>query len=749
MILEFWRGLWKLSLLSALVVFNTLASTFYSKADAQIVPDNTLGNESSVVTPNSNVRGLPATLIEGGATRGVNLFQSFSQFNVGDAQRVYFANPTGIENILTRVTGNSVSNIFGTLGVNGNANLFFLNPNGIVFGQNASLDVAGSFFATTADSFDFGNGLEFSTTNPQAAPLLSVSVTPGLQYGANPGNINSVGNLVVGQDLTLAGGNLDLQGQLQASRDLTLQAQDTVKVGTILSPGALLTIEAGNKITTTAEINTSIDAGKGGDIKLTSGIGGIDTRAGAVIVVSGNGDGGNITLSAIGDIFTSDVKSFVSQGGVGNGGNITITSQNGNIDTSGGIINSSGFGSQSTPAKSGDVSLTAHGDITTADVGSYIGNGGIGNGGNVTITSQSGKFSLDNNTINSVTNSFGKGGDIKITAESVSLDNSAALLAEALGQGTAGSISVKANQSISLANGSLINASFNPSNFEYVYLEESSANNIILEANSIDLSGASNVITNTLGSANAGDVNINTQNLTITGGSEVLSQTFGTGKAGNIKVNYLNDKASSSVTFSGVAPFAKDEQGDDIILNENGIPTGGFSSGLFATTENNPLDSNAPTATGSGGNITVNTGSLKIQDGAAISARSRSSGDAGVITIDVNNLEMTGGGQILTPALGNGKAGDINISATSDINVSGSNTDYGNRFQQIQNAFIEQGLTEENALNEAFKRAQFTIDTLGNSSQGGFVPSGFQLSSYTNKDAGNISINSKNGSINL
>ncbi|HEY9653160.1 MAG TPA: filamentous hemagglutinin N-terminal domain-containing protein, partial [Coleofasciculaceae cyanobacterium] len=86
---------------------------------AQIVPDNTLGTENSQVTSGVNVRGLPAERIDGGATRGSALYHSFSEFNVNDGQRVYFSNPSGIDNILTRVTGANVSNILGTLGVDG------------------------------------------------------------------------------------------------------------------------------------------------------------------------------------------------------------------------------------------------------------------------------------------------------------------------------------------------------------------------------------------------------------------------------------------------------------------------------------------------------------------------------------------------------------------------------------------------------------------------------------------------------
>ncbi|NEP54878.1 MAG: filamentous hemagglutinin N-terminal domain-containing protein, partial [Moorea sp. SIO3C2] len=134
---------------TSLVLYSLVAAT---TALGQITPDNTLGNESSVVTPNVNVNGALADLIEGGAIRDSNLFHSFSDFNVAEFGRVYFANPAGVANILSRVTGGNVSNILGTLGVLGNANLFLINPNGIVFGPNSRLDVGGSFFGSTADS---------------------------------------------------------------------------------------------------------------------------------------------------------------------------------------------------------------------------------------------------------------------------------------------------------------------------------------------------------------------------------------------------------------------------------------------------------------------------------------------------------------------------------------------------------------------------------------------------------------------
>ncbi|MFP4299945.1 MAG: filamentous hemagglutinin N-terminal domain-containing protein, partial [Spirulinaceae cyanobacterium] len=115
---------------------------------AQIIPDTTLGNENTTLTPINPNR----YHIDGGAIRDINLFHSFLEFNIQQNQTVYFSNPLGVENILTRVTGNNLSDINGRLGVAGEANLFLLNPNGIIFGENASLDIRGSFLATTADS---------------------------------------------------------------------------------------------------------------------------------------------------------------------------------------------------------------------------------------------------------------------------------------------------------------------------------------------------------------------------------------------------------------------------------------------------------------------------------------------------------------------------------------------------------------------------------------------------------------------
>ena len=154
---------------------------------AQLIPDNTLGKESSLVNSINSLEDR----IDGGAIRGTNLFHSFQEFSIGNARSVYFSNPSQIQNILTRVTGNNQSQILGKLGVMGNANLFLINPKGIIFGKDASLDINGSFVGSTASFIDFIDGTEFSAVAADK-PFLTISTPLGLGLD-NPGEIKVQG----------------------------------------------------------------------------------------------------------------------------------------------------------------------------------------------------------------------------------------------------------------------------------------------------------------------------------------------------------------------------------------------------------------------------------------------------------------------------------------------------------------------------------------------------------------------------
>ena len=403
---------------------------------AQIVPDITLGNENSVVTPNVNVKDSPASLIEGGAERGVNLFHSFSEFNIGDLERVYFANPTGIERIFSRVTGNKVSNIEGLLGVVGNADLFFLNPNGIILGENGSLDVNGSFIGSTADSLVFGDEFVFSASNPtDVLPLLTVNIVPGLQYGNNPGAItnfsiaNEVGLQVPADEtIALVGGDIEVNG------GVILALGGRIELGSV-GENILVQIDA---VSNSYSFNYD-NVEQFQDINLNSAFLNLDgeQKGGALQVVAKNitlrqasminsetfGDlsGETLSLQATDSIQLSDnsfILSRVRSQATGNGSNIAINTKFLKLNN-GSEIAAETFGI----GNSGNIEIAAlEVELKVISTSNPQPNriysqaeGGIGNAGNLTLNTENLRIA-DDSQISTSTVSQGNGGLLTIKA---------------------------------------------------------------------------------------------------------------------------------------------------------------------------------------------------------------------------------------------------------------------------------------------------------------------------------------------
>lgn len=696
---------------------------------AQIVPDSTLGTENSIVTPNVNIGGGTAERIDGGAARGANLFHSFSQFNIGQGQQVYFANPSGIENILSRVTGHNVSNILGTLGVLGNANLFLINPNGIVFGPNARLDIAGSFVASTANSFIFDNGFAFSTTAPQAPPLLTIDVPIGLQYGGNAGSIQVQGSRLAvpsGETLALVGGNISLDSTLLQAAAGRIELGGVTGVGTVglNANGNELRLSfsddvARTDVSLTNSASVNVRAGGGGSIavnaqnlnmargsKLQAGIGlrlgFIGSRAGDIEVkatgainltggssisngVLGQGDGGNVTittghiisLDGVGsDGFSSGVFSQVIPGAVGNGGNIIVTTGSLSV-TNGAQLAADTFGR----GNAGSVMITARDRVSLDGVRSdgfssgalsQVANGGVGEGGNITVTT--GSLSVTNGAVLSVsTFGRGKGGSVTINArdtasfEGVGSDGFSSgaysqVGARAVGDG--GDIKI-ATGSLSVTNGAQLSANTSGrGNGGNVTIDTRDTVTFDGVGSNGRSSGATSQLRDT-GRGKGGDIKIVTGSLLVTDGAVLSVSTSGQGDGGNVKIN-----ARDRISFDGVGRT-------------------GQSSGTFSTVRTR--------AVGKGGTIDMTTRSLSLTNGAQLSTNTSGTGDAGSIVVQEANLVSLSNSSISTAvdfgAVGEGGSIDIqtkNLSLTDNAQVSSATIsgNGGNIRLQVQDLLL-------------------------------------------------------------
>ena len=663
---------------SSALIFGLLL-LFPFPASAQLVPDNSLGAESSRTVP-ATINNLPSDRIEGGATRGVNLFHSFQEFNVGEGRGAYFANPNGIINIFTRVTGGNPSNILGTLGVQGNANLFLLNPKGIVFGPNARLDLRGSFLASTASSVLFDNSFEFSSNNANTVPLLAINIPVGLNFRENPGTIvnssqaigptptlpplpieipvsNKLGLAVdPRQTLALIGGDIQLQGG-----NLTAYTGQ-ILLGSVKSPG-LVQLEP-----TALGINLDYSNIQNfGNIEMngafinTSGLGGgkIDIRGGNVTVNSsgiysltlGDIDGRGIDINADNLRVDKGAQILTSTLGDGKGSNINIRATD-SVEMIGlGIRGYQRFYTQyilsgtlnpfdpQIVINSGTVGNGAAGEVNINTGRLLLRDGvvggtatlGAGNGGNLTVRANT--FEIVSSAINNGTTkeSTGSGGSINIEAERLIIRDAGGLVSISRSDGASGNITIKTTESVELSGGI-----------------SGSAAQTRMGTNSFD------------GNGKSGDITIDTKRLTVTDGASISLSTGAVigqvvfsrngGLGGNLTV-----RASESIEVSGVSGV---------------LGNVGFGASALAT---------QTSSSGRGGDIYLSTPILTLRNGGIISAASLGAVDAGNITIDADRIEVQGAGSngrfasrieasagsfsIIVNTNATGNAGSLNLNA--------------------------------------------------------------------------------------
>ncbi len=594
------------------IIFLYLISTAFSfalPAQGQITPDNSLGGEASQL----NQKGALGDEIDGGATRGSNLFHSFREFNIKEGQRVYFTNPIGVENILTRVTGGNASNIFGTLGVTGPANLFLINPAGILFGQNAQLDVQGSFVVTTANGVQFENQELFSATNPQTPSLLTVGVPVGLQYGSNPGAIQLQGaSLKVpnGQTLTLAGGAVNIDGAgIARDRRALLAPGGRVELGGVSAAGTLglngdsslsfpdsversdVTLSNGAKVrVTTADDGGSI-AVHARNLNMTDNgtylMAGIDEKKG-----SDNSQAGNIEVNATGAINLNNASLIVNQvlrEAKGQAGNVNINAKTLRLQDGGRVV-----------------------------ARTY----GKGNGGNLNVNAQD---------IQLIGRKF-SGKVVYISGLFVA--------AQPGSSGNPGNLSIN-TRTLQVQDGALVATGIE---------EQGKVGNLTVDAQDIRLIGTSaygkpsglfTTAQKLTSNANTGNLSINTRTLQVQNGAEVSASTVGNGNVGNLTIN------AQDIQLIGTSAYGK-------------------PSRLSAAAQ--------PGSNGNSGNLRINTHTLQVQNGAEVSASTFGKGNGGNLTIDAHLLLLRRGSKISTDA-GAGDGGKISINSKFIVAVPNENSD--------------------------------------------------------------------------
>jgi filamentous hemagglutinin family protein len=420
---------WKIGGCVALV--GTLSIGIGKGVFAQIVPDNTLGAEGSVVTPNLNLNGIPSDQIDGGAIRGANLFHSFTQFNIDAGRGAYFTNPAGIANILSRVTGANRSDILGRLGVLGNANLFLINPKGIVFGPNASLDVQGSFVATTANAVEFGDRGIFSASKPESPQLLNVNPSAFLFNQIPPGSIthrSAVLQVPQGQNLILLGGNVNLDGGVLRSPSGRVELAGLAESGRVgisqeSNNLSLIFPDGGVRADISLRNQASIEAG--GDIQVQGRRVTLTEGSRIKTATQGAAKAGNITVNTGQLIVRDGAQVTASTSGGGQGGTVVVNAFE-SIDLSGTSTNgeqSGLFADTQNAGDAGDIKVDT-GQLTVSDRALITSRStGMGRAGNIVVTVR-GTLQANNGTLGtSATKSAGgaitvKAGDIRLFGDS-------------------------------------------------------------------------------------------------------------------------------------------------------------------------------------------------------------------------------------------------------------------------------------------------------------------------------------------
>jgi filamentous hemagglutinin family protein len=557
--------------------------------------------------------------IDDGSRSGTNLFHSFRQFSVPTGGSAVFNNAADVQNIFSRVTGGTVSSIDGLVQTNGSANLFLLNPSGILFGANALLNIGGSFLGTTADSVKFADNIEFSAINP--TPLLTMNVPIGLQISQNAGTIT-----VQGPGHQISGGlfaPLNSQSSaigLQAGKSLTLIGGDVNFAGGIITSKGGGPIEIGSIQEGLVKLNQT-SQGWVGDYSTISQF--KDIHLAQLSLIDASGNNGSIVLQGQNINLTEGSVALIQNFGLGRSGDLTIRAT-GAFNLTGNTID----GTLGSLISLENLGMGATGDINISAKQLTLKNGGIisnrafspAASGNVVVTVPGlilidgvaparpvGISSISTNTYNT-----NNAGDITVLTDTLSIQNGGSLASLTIGPGQAGTLRVNAASLVEIAGN-----------------------------NPLTLT-PSTLVSTTFGSGNAKDLFIDTSKLVLRSGGIIGSSTYVTAAAGNVVINASNSvdisgKAPGSITVSRIGSTA--EILDPATQRAFGLPS---------------------RPSGDAGSLTINTPLLRIADHAYVTVKNDGPGRAGNLEINGRSIFLDHQGAI-TAATASGNGGDVRL----------------------------------------------------------------------------------------
>ena len=584
---------------------------------AQIIPDRTLLN-NSLVTPNSNnVR------IDGGTRAGSNLFHSFREFSVPTGSTAFFNNAVDIQNILSRVTGGNVSNIDGLIRANGGANLFLINPAGIIFGPNARLDIGGSFIGSTANSLQFEDGSFFSATDPQAPPLLTINIPRGLEFRGNPQPI-----------------------QVQGKGSDHLSVPDPIFLPWVGASGSLtgLRVRPGNTI-----------ALVGGDIALE----GANLTAPQGRIELGSIGSGLVNLNPVPTGWTFGYE------GVPTFQDIRLSQQ--------ASVDASGFGSGS---------IQVRGDRVRVSDGSVIliENQGVTPSGSIRVNASDSLEVIGispnirtNSGLVTQTVANGRGGDIEVSARQVLLAGGSRIESMSAGEGTSGSVRVEAAELIDIGEGSI--APFAFSSIRSVTFDAGNGGDVNLSTQRLTVRDGGISLSFTSGSGNGGNLNVDATDIEIMGVSSIFEEsptglstvTVLTGVGGTLTINTSRLRVLEGGSINSDA-IATGSAGNIIINASEFVEVRGGSNSntniqasarVFDLAD---VDSEIPLPplNGFSGSVVINTPRLRIANEGEVSVRNEGMGDAGNLTINARSIFLNREGS-LTASSESGEGGNISL----------------------------------------------------------------------------------------